>query len=75
MSPEVPRDITPNELIRVLKKLEWFHARGNKHQNLFKHSEKLHFIIVPAHLTIKVGTLHGIIQALDLSVQEFIDLL
>ena len=75
MSPKIPRGLSPDKVIRALKKMDWYHARTGKHQSLFKHPVHNHFIIVPAHKPVKVGTLHGIIIAMGLSVEDFIDLI
>jgi predicted RNA binding protein YcfA (HicA-like mRNA interferase family) len=72
---KTPRDLTPKEVIRVLIKMKWYHARTGKHQSLYKHPIHKHFIIVPAHDPVKVGTLDGIIEALGLTTEDFIDLL
>ena len=73
MSPKVPRDVKPQQMIRILKKYGWYHSRANKHQYLFKHRDFEHFIIVPSHSTLKTGTTQGIIKAIGITLQEFLD--
>lgn len=70
--PKLPV-VKTRELIRVLNRLEFFeyHRVGSHAQ--FKHPDNRR-ITVPVHYgkDIKTGTLRGILNDIDLSVEEFI---
>lgn len=76
MSPKLPV-ITSREVIQVAKKIGFILDRQSGSHAIFIHSEKKLRIVVPIHKgkDIKPKTLKGIIDDMELSVDEFIELL
>ena len=76
----MPRGIAAHRLVRALERLgyEVVRQRGS-HVRLRHDGPPAHFITIPLHDPLKIGTLHGILievsQMRSVSVESIIDLL
>jgi len=68
--------IKPKQLVKVLEKKGCIFKRQTGSHRIFYYPEKQKIITVPIHAKeLKKGLLHSIVKELDLSVEEFIELL
>lgn len=68
--------IKPRQLIRVLEKIGCIEKRQTGSHRIFYYPAKQKIITVPIHANdLKKGLLRSIIKELNLSVEEFINLL
>jgi predicted RNA binding protein YcfA (HicA-like mRNA interferase family) len=75
MSARLPV-LKPREVIRALEKAGWYiHRQRGSHLIMHKRSSK-NLVIIPMHSRdIPKGTLSGILNDVDLSVEEFMEFL
>jgi predicted RNA binding protein YcfA (HicA-like mRNA interferase family) len=68
--------IKPKQLVKVLKKKGCVFKRQTGSHQIFYYPEKQKIITVPVHSKdLKMGLLRSIIKELDLSVEQFTELL
>jgi predicted RNA binding protein YcfA (HicA-like mRNA interferase family) len=75
---KVPRDVKGQELVKALAKFDYMVARqSGSHIHLVTTLNGEHHLTIPAHQSIKVGTLSAILKTLashhKLSVSELLD--
>lgn len=65
--------LTPKEIISVLQKLDFaFVSQKGSHM---KYSDGSHIVIIPNHTEIAKGTLKGILNQANVSIDDFLKLL
>ena len=68
--------IKPSQLINILEKKNCILKRQTGSHRIFYCPEKQRIITIPIHnRDIKKGLLHSIIRELDISIEEFVELL
>lgn len=70
-----PPAITPRRLVRVLRKLGFFHVHSKGSHMVFANTDGRKTVVAMHGKDIPLGTLHGIIGDLGMTVEEFIKLL
>jgi len=74
--PKLPRDITGHEVIRALRKKDWFVVRVKGSHHHISHNDFKILITIPCHpKPLKPKILQIILKLADISVEEFIKLL
>ena len=75
MSPKLPV-IKPRDAIRALEKTGWqVHRQKGSHVSMHKAGIP-HLIVIPLHTRdLPKGTLHGILEDAELTVEQFLELL
>lgn len=71
---KLPR-ISGNDCIKALQKVGFYQKRRESSHIILRRDESFTQVVVPAHQELATGTLRAIIWDVDLSVEEFIDLL
>lgn len=70
--PKVPRDVSPQRMLRFLQKRGWRVSReGGRHTVLSKDSTQ---VAIPRHGPLKTGTVAAILKQCDIDSQESGDL-
>jgi len=68
----MPKTATPQQIIRILKRIGFVHKRTKGSHFIFQHPITKRRIIVPFHnKDLPKGTLHSIIKSADLSEENF----
>jgi len=78
MTPKLPRDLSGRQLAKVLSRFGYEISRQTgSHLRLTTHTSGEHRITIPAHDSLKIGTLSGILgeiaRHLEISKTEVID--
>lgn len=71
---KLPR-ISGKDCIKALQKVGFYQKRRESSHIILRRDEPFTQVVVPAHQELATGTLRAIIRDVDLSVEEFIDLL
>jgi predicted RNA binding protein YcfA (HicA-like mRNA interferase family) len=70
---KLPRDLPGKKIIDALKRTGFVVDRvTGSHYILFKENRRA---VVPYHKTVKIGTLKSILNQIEMSVEEFLDLM
>jgi len=69
------RPLPPRKVKKALLKLGWKPVRKSGSHEIYQHPKLPFIIILPIHKEIKKGTLKSIIEDLDLSIEEFFNLI
>ena len=77
---KIPRDVSGEELAKLLTKVGYqITRRSGSHLRLTTFEKEEHHITIPAHASLKIGTLNGILKDvathLEISKEELIDML
>jgi len=74
--PKLP-NLTAREVIKVAKKLGYYKDRQKGSHATFRHHQTGRSVTIPVHKgkTLDKGLLHGIIEELELTNEEFLKLL
>lgn len=75
MSPKLPRNLSGDQLIRVLEKKGWRVHRTKGSHYAMEHPRFVPTISVPRHKVMKTGTLNRILKTAEISREELLDLL
>ncbi len=68
-------NISGKECIRALEKIGFYEKRRESSHVILRRDEPFAQVVVPDHAELAKGTLRSIIRDVDLSVEEFIELL
>lgn len=72
--PKLPQ-IKPSKIEKVLIKLGFSSRKGKGSHVVFKHSDGRRTVIPAHNRPIRIGTLRAVLKQIDLTTQEFLDLL
>ena len=72
--PKIP-EIKPKQLQKLLLKLEFVPRQGKGSHVVFKHSDGRRTVVATHNRPISLGTLRAILRQIELSVDEFLDIL
>ncbi len=75
MSRRLPRSLSGNEVVRVLRRAGFYFKRQKGSHIVLRRDEPFAQVVVPAHRSIDTGTLASIIHGAGLTVAEFLELL
>ncbi|MEX2253234.1 MAG: type II toxin-antitoxin system HicA family toxin [Thermoleophilaceae bacterium] len=71
MSTKLPRDVSGDQLVRVLERKGWRVHRTKGSHRAMEHPDFAPTISVPLHRALKTGTLSKILKVADISREEF----
>jgi predicted RNA binding protein YcfA (HicA-like mRNA interferase family) len=74
MSPKLPRDVLPQDLIRFLKKRGWVIDREGGRHTIMSRGPADTEISIPRHGPLKTGTLSAILKQAGVSEAEWSEL-
>lgn len=71
----LPRNLNYKKVIRALKRAGFYVRRQRGSHIIMRRDDPFAQLVVPAHASIDTGTLDVILEAANISVEEFISLL